>query len=120
MLPQAIPQSALAAGSQPTFVPPGQEASSTTRGEGGTAFTPGVTLPGQSVTPPKPALDNTVELSFTADRNGLFTAWHAMANLADMAGRVHVTIRAESGKGFDKAKLQNGVLEPLREADLIK
>jgi hypothetical protein len=36
------------------------------------------------------------------------------------AGKVKVTIRAESEKGFDKAKLQNGVLEPLREADLIE
>jgi hypothetical protein len=33
---------------------------------------------------------------------------------------VNVTIRAMSADGFDKAKLQNGVLEPLREADLIK
>jgi len=32
---------------------------------------------------------------------------------------VTVKIRAESEEGFDKAKLQNGVLEPLREADLI-
>ena len=50
----------------------------------------------------------------------LFTAWNAIANLADLAGRVDVTIRAESEKGFDKAKLHNGVLEPLREADLIE
>jgi hypothetical protein len=33
---------------------------------------------------------------------------------------VAVTIRAESETGFDKAKLQNSVLEPLREADLIE
>jgi hypothetical protein len=33
---------------------------------------------------------------------------------------VQVTIHAESEKGFDKAKLQNGVMEPLREADLIE
>ena len=64
-------------------------------------------------------LDTVVELSFSADRNGLFTAWNAIANLADMAGEVSVSIRAESAKGFDKAKLQNGVLEPLREADVI-
>jgi hypothetical protein len=63
--------------------------------------------------------DTVVELSFSADRNGLFTAWNAIANLADMAGKVAVTIRAEAEKGFDKPKLQNGVLEPLREADLI-
>ena len=64
-------------------------------------------------------LDTVVELSFSADRNGLFTAWNAIANLADMAGKVAVTIRAEADKGFDKSKVQNGVLEPLREADLI-
>ena len=43
-----------------------------------------------------------------------------MANLADLAGKVTVTVHAEAEKGFDKAKLQNGVLEPLREADLIE
>jgi hypothetical protein len=67
-----------------------------------------------------PAPEKPVELTFTADRNQLFTAWNAIANLADMAGTVQVTIRAESEKGFDKSKLQNGVLEPLREADLIE
>lgn len=43
-----------------------------------------------------------------------------VANLADMAGRVTVTLRAESATGFDQSKLNNGVLEPLREADLIQ
>lgn len=43
-----------------------------------------------------------------------------MANLAEMAGQVTVTIKAESESGFDKSKLDNGVLEPLREADLIQ
>jgi hypothetical protein len=36
-----------------------------------------------------------------------------------MAGKVTVTLYAESESGFDKSKLQNGVMEPLREADLI-
>jgi hypothetical protein len=62
----------------------------------------------------------TVEISFSADRNQLFTAWNAIANLADLAGKVTVTVRAESVEGFDKNKLQNGVIEPLRESDLIK
>ena len=31
-----------------------------------------------------------------------------------------VTVKAESESGFDKSKLNNGVLEPLREADLIQ
>jgi len=59
-------------------------------------------------------------LAFTADRNQLFTAWNALANLADLAGKVSVSIRAESEKGFDRTKLQNGVIEPLKEADLIE
>lgn len=61
-----------------------------------------------------------VEITFSADRNQLFTAWNAVANLADLAGKVSVTLRAESEKGFDRGKLQNGVIEPLREADLIE
>lgn len=80
---------------------------------------PGVVAPG--VDPVKPVGGNkVVELTFDADRNQLFTAWNAIANLADLAGKVKVTIHAESEKGFDKGKLQNGVLEPLREADLIE
>jgi hypothetical protein len=61
-----------------------------------------------------------VELTFRADRNQLFTAWSAVANLADLAGTVSVTVKAESEKGFDQSKLRNGVLERLEEADLIK
>ncbi len=64
--------------------------------------------------------EKAVEISFSADRDALFTAWNAAANLADLAGRVNVTLRAESPTGFDKSKLQNGVIEPLREADLIE
>jgi len=37
-----------------------------------------------------------------------------------MAGKVNVNVQAEATDGFDKSKLQNGVLEPLREADLIE
>lgn len=61
-----------------------------------------------------------LEFFFTANRNQLFTAWNAIANLADMAGKVSVKIHAESEAGFDRRKLQNGVIEPLREADLIE
>lgn len=60
-----------------------------------------------------------VELVLGADRNGLFTAWNAIANLADHACKVSLTVRAESEIGFDKPNLQNGVMEPLRESDLI-
>ena len=67
-----------------------------------------------------PPVEKVVQISFSADRNALFTAWNAAANLADMAGKVNVTLRAESDTGFDRSKLQNGVLEPLQEAGLIE
>jgi hypothetical protein len=118
MLPQAIPQPAPAPGPGPGLgipgpvppgpgpIPPGPQPPTP----------PGPTPP----PPPPPAAQNTVDLSFAADRNELFTAWNAIANLADMAGKVSVTIHAESAEGFDKGKLNNGVMEPLREADLIE
>jgi hypothetical protein len=72
--------------------------------------------PGVGPTPPP---EKVVQLSITADRDQLYTAWNAIANLADLAGKVELNIRAESEKGFDKSKLQNGVFEPLREIELI-
>lgn len=76
-------------------------------------------MPGAGLAPPT-AAEKLVEVSFTANRDELYSAWNTIANLAEMAGKVVVSIRAESDTGFDKSKLQNGVLEPLREADLIK
>ena len=58
-------------------------------------------------------------ISFSADRNELFNAWNALANLADAAGKISVNVQATSDTGFDRAKLENGVLEPLRELGLI-
>ena len=58
-----------------------------------------------------------VALSFTAERDALYGAWSALANLADLAGKVSVSVRAEGA--LDRAKLENGVLEPLRELGLI-
>jgi len=118
MLPQAIPEPEPVGGIEPAVLVPGA----------GETLPPAVGVPGGGPTPigggqviPPPAVANkTVDLTFSADRNGLFTAWNAVANLADMAGKVTVSIHAESEKGFDKAKLQNGVMEPLREADLIE
>ena len=120
MVPQAIPQSAPPPGPGagpapgPGPVPPGP---------GPGPIPPGPqppAPPGPTPGPPSPATQNTVDLSFAADRDALFTAWNAIANLADMAGKVNVTIHAESPAGFDKGKLNNGVMEPLREADLIE
>lgn len=58
--------------------------------------------------------------TFTADKDKVFSAWNAIANLADIAGQVSITVRASKSEGFDKSKLNNGVMEPLREADLIE
>ena len=108
MMPQAIP-------AEPAEPGPGPEP-------------PGPIPPGLGPTPPPPGpgptplveTEKLVEFGFTADRDQLYTAWNAIANLADMAGCVSVNIRAESEEGFDKSKLENGVMEPLREADLIE
>jgi hypothetical protein len=114
MVPLAIPLPAPVPGPGPT--PPGSGSGPVPPGPD--PQPPGPTPPGP--TPPPEQAETRVQLSFAADRNALFTAWTAMANLADLAGRVRVTVEAESPVGFDKSKLHNGVLEPLREADLIE
>jgi pyruvate-formate lyase-activating enzyme len=40
-------------------------------------------------------------------------------NLADLADKVTTNVKAKKADRLDKIKLQNGVLEPLREADLM-
>jgi hypothetical protein len=108
MLPQAIPAEPtpqpglgpVPAGPTPTPIP-----------------TPPGTVPGPT---PSIPTEKVVQFGFSADRDQLYAAWNAIANLADMAGKVAVNIRAESDKGFDKSKLQNGVIEPLKEANLIE
>lgn len=116
MLPAAIPLPAPTPGPGP--IPPGPGPGPGPVPPGPGPQPPGPTPPGP--TPPVEQKQTRVQLSFAADRNSLYTAWNAMANLADLAGKVQVTVEAESPDGFDKGKLQNGVLEPLREADLIE
>jgi hypothetical protein len=48
------------------------------------------------------------------------TAWQALANLADLCGNVTVSVKGEPPQNIDKSKLENGVYEPLREANLIE
>ena len=74
------------------------------------------TGPGVPVVPGA-ADEREVALSFTVERNALYGAWNALANLADLAGEVSVSVKAEGT--LDQAKLENGVLEPLRELGLI-
>jgi hypothetical protein len=120
MMPGSVPVTAQppSAGAEPITV--------TTGGPGGEpplilSPTPGAPSAGPGPTPSAGApVERTIDISFSADRNQLFSAWNAIANLADMVGKVSVTVRAEAEQGLDRKKLQNGVLEPLREADLIK
>src|SRR5207249_8254892 len=91
MLPRAIPQHVQLIGPDTPIQDGGSLQPSP--GTGG-APTPLGTAPSIQPVSPKPALDKTVELTFNADRNQLFTAWNAIANLADLAGNVKVTIRA--------------------------
>jgi hypothetical protein len=121
MMRQAVPAEA------PSAAEPGSESMRTASGDAESESTLTLTqLPGTGGTVPEvspavgAAAQRSVEIKFSADRNQLFTAWNAIANLADLAGKVDVTVRADSAEGFDKNKLQNGVLEPLRESDLIK
>jgi hypothetical protein len=117
MMPQAVPvpaPSAPTAGVGPTNVPGASGIDPTL------TLTPPAGVPSGGPPSDVSAAQKTVEINFSADRNQLFSAWNAIANLADLAGSVTVTVRADSAEGFDKNKLQNGVLEPLRESDLIK
>ncbi len=116
MVPQTIPEPAPVVGPGPVTVSPGGGPPPPAGGVVPSVVVPPVAPP----LPPKPEIQTVVELTFEADRNQLFTAWNAIANLADLAGKVKVTVRAECEKGFDRGKLQNGVLEPLREADLVE
>ena len=110
MMPQAIPIEI------PTAAAPGTAVvTPMTTDAAPLMLTPSSGSPGALATTHK-----SVEFSFSADRNQLFSAWNAIANLADMAGKVSVSVHADTANGFDRNKLQNGVLEPLREADLIE
>ena len=69
---------------------------------------------------PTAVQQSVVRLAFDADRNKLYSAWRALAKLADLCGHIAVSIKGEAPHGLDKSELENGVYEPLREVDLIK
>lgn len=121
IMPQAVPTPAPPPPSD-AIRPPQDEGA----GSAATGFGSGEGAGVQPTTPTVPpvcggpGIQRVVEISFAADRNQLYTAWQAMGNLAEMAGKIEVKVHAESPDGFDRSKLQNGVLEPLHEADLIE
>ncbi len=66
-----------------------------------------------------PSGSREITFSFVADQRSLYQAWNAMANLADVAGKVAINAKATAPDDYDKAKVENGVLEPLRELGLL-
>ncbi len=61
-----------------------------------------------------------ITISFTAEPGGIYEAWNAVANLADVAGAISIKATVQVSGELDMAKLENGVYEPLRELGLIK
>jgi hypothetical protein len=112
MAPETIPQQPAAAPSEAQTPLPEP------------AVGPGESVGGPGASPQRggataPSVPVIVEFSFAADRNQLYTAWQALANLADLCGKVAVAVKGAPPQNVDQSKLENGVYEPLREANLI-
>jgi hypothetical protein len=114
MIPETIPSPASPSGAPESAHTPTPGADPT----GGGQF--------QEPTPPQspggapaPSQPKAIEFSFAADRHKLYAAWQALANLADLCGKVTVSVKGDAPENIDKSKLENGVYEPLREANLI-
>ena len=115
ILPKALPEKAV----EPTHTNSGGDPGTYTTGQtGGESHVRDESQTGDTA-PPVAVDKHEIAFSFTADRNTLFNAWNALANLADVAGEVSINANAKLQSDFDKSKLENGVLEPLRELGLI-
>jgi hypothetical protein len=88
--------------------------------------TPSTPIPTPTPTPiptptgPRVPLKASVSYAVEATREELFKAWNAIANLAEMAGKVSMQIQAESKEGFDPSKIRNAVEEPLEELGVLR
>jgi hypothetical protein len=63
-------------------------------------------------------LQATVNLRMWVNRQQVYATTNALANLAQQAGSIRVTVEAYKPEGFDPNWLQNAVLEPLDEAEV--
>jgi hypothetical protein len=52
--------------------------------------------------------------------SGIPDDFYGGANLADFCGTLTVLVKGEAPQDVDKSKLENGVYEPLREANLMQ
>ena len=59
-----------------------------------------------------------VALRMRLNRAQLYQTFNALANLADKAGAIEVSVTADSLQGFDPVWLRNAVQEPLDEAGI--
>ena len=117
MIPAAFPEGPV----ETSTTAGGEQAQTVATGPAGAGL--GVREPPEPYvpSPPSPATANEHEivLSFRVDREALFHSWNALANLADLAGTVCIKATATKEGAFDISKLENGVLEPLRELGLL-
>ena len=113
IVPSALPEQPAEPGGQASI---GTEASG---GSGESAEGGGASATSESPQP-APTHSRDIVLSFTVDQSNVYAAWNAVANLADVAERVTISAKATPPSGHDKAKIENGVLEPLRELGLIE
>ena len=91
MLPQAIPQEAAPIAPDQPIVRRAEVERPIRRRrapEGGSAGSGGQPQAGRPKSLKNTLTETSVQLNFSTDRNGLFTAWNAIANLADMAEKV--------------------------------
>jgi hypothetical protein len=70
--------------------------------------------------PLPPVTPNEITYVIEATRDQLFKAWPALANLAEMAGKVTLRVDARPEKPLDANKLRNAVEEPLDELGVIR
>ena len=115
IVPAALPEKQPTQGTQTTS---GNDGGA---GQGGDGGDPGGKEASEDeATKPYPTGGREVAISFVAEQRELYSAWNALANLADVAGPVSISATAKAPDGYDEAKLENGVFEPLRELGLIE
>lgn len=116
LVPAAIPEKPAA----PSGDTPGKEdvdkESGISQGDSGVGA---ADRPGDGSVHAYPSGSREITFSFVADQRSLYQAWNAMANLADLAGEVSINAKATAPDGYDESKVENGVLEPLRELGLL-
>ena len=109
VLPQAIRRSVVVTPPPATAAATAPTPSVTT-----TSMSPTATLATETHAPHQ----TSVRLRMRMTRSQLYHSVQAIANLAEAAGVIQVTVEAQKLDGFDPAWLRNAVREPLDEADV--